>query len=99
MRCREGGDGDARREAKRRNQSAFQGTLDHPRVGGLPVCTGSLGDPPSSRPLVEIGVVIVGICSVCVHPREFLFVSSNGFVRQPVPAPTDDAIEPFARDP
>jgi len=92
----EAGDGNTKRLAKKkRNRPAFKKTLDHPRLRGVPVC---IENPSPSRFLVDTGVVIVGICSVRVHPREFLFVSSYRFIRRPVPALAEDAIEPFVGD-
>jgi len=94
----EAGGENAEKGTERRNRPAFRITLDHPRPTGVPVCIDSLKNPTPSRSLVEIGVIIVNICSRCVHPREFLFVSSDGFIRRPVSAFADDTVEPFAGD-
>ena len=56
------------------------------------VCVGSLKAPSPSRSLV----VIINTSTTFIHPREFLFVSSYGFVSRPVPALTDDTVDPFA---
>jgi len=95
MQCRSGGR-NMKKGAERRNRPAFRKTLDHPHLTGMPACIDSLKNPTPSRSLVDIGVIIVNICSGCVHPREFLFVSSYGFIRRPVPTLADDTIEPFA---
>ena len=78
---------------KQRNRPAFKKILEHPHVRGVPVCI----NPSPSRSLVNTGV-IVGIYSVYVHPREFLFVSSYRLIRRPVPVLVDDTVKPFAGD-
>ena len=80
----------------RRNGEAGQhsGETSTTRIPRDTVYIGGLKTPSTSRSLV----VIVGISTVCIHPREFLFVSYYRFVSRPVPALADDAAKPFARD-
>lgn len=80
---------------KQGNRLAFKKTLDHPHLRGVPVCIDSLRNPSPSRLLADIGVIIVSICRVCVHPREFLFVPSYRFIRRPIPVLAGDAVKPF----
>ena len=95
----EAGDEDAKSWAKLRNRPALRRTLDNPHLRGIPACIDSSKNHPSaSCSSVDIVIVIVGICCVCVHPREFLFFSSYRFVCRPISALADDAVEPFAGD-
>lgn len=70
-------------------------TTQHPRGACLHRW---LKNPSPSRSLVGVGIVIVGICSVYIHPREFLFIARYGLVRRSIPALDGNTAEPFTSD-
>jgi len=57
--------------------------------------TDCAGDLKAPSPLHSL-VLIVGISTSFIHPREFLFVSSYRFISRSLPALGDDGTEPFA---
>lgn len=63
---------------------------------GIAVCIDGLQNPSPSRSPITINVVVVGTCSVRVHPREFLFIPPYRFICRPVPSLAGDASDPFA---